>query len=423
MTENQSYILRIKKDYSSLQEDLPGWVREIDLIDDDITKWRVVIKCLDHAGPFRDAILAIDLIFGIDYPYKQPVVKFTHQIFHPNIDFTTGVLCTDGKWAVIYDVEMLLFTIRNLLTYPSISIDGSENPVNIEAAALYSNEPETYSEICRKLLEKNTLYNLNTAGAFEIYQKVPEKNILKSPFKINPPKGFRTSSNRPVIASSLKLIENYREINRSYYAGPSRHVVFKDGCDNENHNYDDENHNYIIRSEELLDNRYVLKERIGLGSFGQVVSAFDKKENTMVAIKIIKSKKPFFNQAQTEKELLMHISKSRGNNDYNLVELYDHFVFKNHQCLVFEMLSFNLYDLLKNTRFKGVSLNLIRKFSRQILMSLDFLSKSDIDIIHCDLKPENILLRHPRRSALKLIDFGSSCFSNKKMYTYIQSRF
>ena len=158
MAENKSYILRIKKDYASLQEDLPGWMRAIDLIDDDITKWRVVIKCLDHAGPFRDAILEINLIFGTEYPYKQPIVKFTHHLFHPNIDFTTGVLCTDGKWAVIYDVEMLLFTIRHLLTYPSVAIDGSENPVNIEAASIYSNEPKTYSELCQKLLkEKNPI--------------------------------------------------------------------------------------------------------------------------------------------------------------------------------------------------------------------------------------------------------------------------
>ena len=87
------------------------------------------------------------------------------------------------------------------------------------------------------------------------------------------------------------------------------------------------------------------------------------------------------------------------------------------------MLSYNLYDLLKNTRFKGVSLNLIRKFSRQILQSLEFLTQPGVDIIHCDLKPENILLRHPRRSALKLIDFGSSCFASRRIYTYIQSRF
>ena len=43
-------------------------------------------------------------------------------------------------------------------------------------------------------------------------------------------------------------------------------------------------------------------------------------------------------------------------------------------------------------------------------------------LIHCDLKPENILLRSPHRSAIKVIDFGSSCFTDEKVYTYIQSR-
>lgn len=33
------------------------------------------------------------------------------------------------------------------------------------------------------------------------------------------------------------------------------------------------------------------------------------------------------------------------------------------------------------------------------------------------------LLRHPKRSAIKMIDFGSSCYANKRTYTYIQSRF
>lgn len=87
------------------------------------------------------------------------------------------------------------------------------------------------------------------------------------------------------------------------------------------------------------------------------------------------------------------------------------------------MLSLNLYELLKNTQFAGVSLNLIRKFAKQVLKALAFLARTDVDIIHCDLKPENILLRHPKKSAVKVIDFGSSCRSNKRMYSYIQSRF
>ena len=44
-------------------------------------------------------------------------------------------------------------------------------------------------------------------------------------------------------------------------------------------------------------------------------------------------------------------------------------------------------------------------------------------IIHCDLKPENILLEDRNKSDIKLIDLGSSCFQNERIYTYIQSRF
>ena len=79
-------------------------------------------------------------------------------------------------------------------------------------------------------------------------------------------------------------------------------------------------------------------------------------------------------------------------------------MYRNHQCLVFEMLSLNLYELLKNTQFGGVSLNLIRKFSKQVLNALSFLARKDVDVIHCDLKPENILLRHPKKSGVKVID-------------------
>lgn len=36
---------------------------------------------------------------------------------------------------------------------------------------------------------------------------------------------------------------------------------------------------------------------------------------------------------------------------------------------------------------------------------------------------ENILLKTLGRSGIKVIDFGSSCFENQRIYTYIQSRF
>ncbi|OON17972.1 hypothetical protein X801_06181 [Opisthorchis viverrini] len=105
------------------------------------------------------------------------------------------------------------------------------------------------------------------------------------------------------------------------------------------------------------------------------------------------------------------------------VNLKAHFTYHGHLCLVFELLSYNLYDLLVNTNYRGVSLNLTRKFAQQLCAALVFLSRPDVQVIHCDLKPENILLVNPKRSAIKVIDFGSSCHVSEKVYQYIQSRF
>lgn len=98
-------------------------------------------------------------------------------------------------------------------------------------------------------------------------------------------------------------------------------------------------------------------------------------------------------------------------------------MFRDHLCLVFELLSYNLYDLLRNTNFRGVSLNLTRKFAQQLCTALLFLATPELSVIHCDLKPENILLCNPKRSAIKIVDFGSSCQLgqrvSKSFYTHI----
>ena len=105
------------------------------------------------------------------------------------------------------------------------------------------------------------------------------------------------------------------------------------------------------------------------------------------------------------------------------MRLKRHFMFRNHLCLVFELLSYNLYDLLRNTNFRGVSLNLTRKFAQQLCTALLFLATPEINIIHCDLKPENILLCNPKRSAIKIVDFGSSCQLGQRVSNTAQCGF
>lgn len=64
---------------------------------------------------------------------------------------------------------------------------------------------------------------------------------------------------------------------------------------------------------------------------------------------------------------------------------------------------------------------MVRKFGESLLKSLAFLAS--VQVIHTDIKPENICIRNPRRSAIKLIDFGSSCQEGHQLFSYIQSRY
>lgn len=54
------------------------------------------------------------ILFTEEYPAKPPKVRFVGEMFHPNI-YGDGSLCLDilqDKWSPIYDVNMILVSIR-----------------------------------------------------------------------------------------------------------------------------------------------------------------------------------------------------------------------------------------------------------------------------------------------------------------------
>ncbi|RZF33351.1 hypothetical protein LSTR_LSTR016021 [Laodelphax striatellus] len=188
-----------------------------------------------------------------------------------------------------------------------------------------------------------------------------------------------------------------------------------------NSTYDNENGSYLHIPHDHIAYRYEVLKVIGKGSFGQVVKAYDHKNHLHVALKMVRNEKRFHRQAQEEIRILEYLKKQDKDNTMNIIHLYDSFSFRNHMCITFELLSINLYDLIKKNKFQGFSLQLVRKFSHSLLQCLDALYRNKI--IHCDMKPENVLLKQQGRSGIKVIDFGSSCFETQKVYTYIQSRF
>ncbi|CDK25453.1 unnamed protein product [Kuraishia capsulata CBS 1993] len=205
-----------------------------------------------------------------------------------------------------------------------------------------------------------------------------------------------------------------------------RRVLTKPSEGKSNNGHDNEESDYILYVNDVLGSqdgmKYMVLDVLGQGTFGQVVKCQNLKTQEIVAVKVIKSKPAFLNQSLTEVSILEHLNKKVDPEDqHHFLRLKDKFIHKNHLCLVFELLSSNLYELIKQNQFKGLALKLVKKFTVQLLDSLKVLKSAKI--IHCDLKPENILLITPDKPLLKVIDFGAACHERQIVYAYIQSRF
>lgn len=228
--------------------------------------------------------------------------------------------------------------------------------------------------------------------------------------------------------ATLHLVSLYRRSNPDFHfvhAVPRR-CLTKPPEPAFNHDWDNRDHDYILYVNDVLEdnrgNQFTVLDLLGTGTFGQVVKCLYKSTGDIVAVKVIKNQPAYFNQAWVEINILRILHRqNHPDHPRHIVKFYSHFVFRGHLCLVFERLSINLYELLKQNSYTGIGVDLLRNFLTQILDALLVLVRAEV--IHCDLKPENILVKALDTTDLKLIDFGSACQLHYPVYSYVQSRF
>jgi hypothetical protein len=154
----------------------------------------------------------------------------------------------------------------------------------------------------------------------------------------------------------------------------------------------------MASSKIALEDKYIVGNLIGSGSFGSVYIGTSKETNETVAIKIIKRKKCLAFSSQLKKETdILKLCKHP-----NIVRFIDVLEYPHYIALVMEFLSGGNLKVCMQTK---LSLPRIKAIMDGVSSALYYLKT--IGIVHRDIKLDNILFQNSYTDGeVKIVDFG-----------------
>lgn len=195
-------------------------------------------------------------------------------------------------------------------------------------------------------------------------------------------------------------------------------------------NWDDpEGYYKIINNELVNEGHHRMIKTLGRGVFANVAQAEEISEENpeqrgrLVAIKMIRKNELMRKASQKEVDFLQRVNEADPQDKRHIIRLLGSFDHKGHLCIIFEHMSKNLRDLLKEeTNGHGLALPAVRTYARQMFLGLQHLQ--NCQVIHLDLKPDNVLVSADKKT-VKLADFGTAVDKrdNIERTEYLVSRF
>mmetsp|Transcript_32843 Transcript_32843/g.53289 ORF Transcript_32843/g.53289 Transcript_32843/m.53289 type:complete len:156 (+) Transcript_32843:126-593(+) len=143
--------LRLLLDLRQINQEPPEGCSASPISDENLLVWGATIFGPDES-PWEGGVYSLRLTFGESYPDRPPKVRFTSEMFHPNV-YNDGTLCLDiiqDAWVPTYTVSTILTSIQSLLTDPNPA-----SPANPEAAHLYSSDRGAYNKRVRRCALKS----------------------------------------------------------------------------------------------------------------------------------------------------------------------------------------------------------------------------------------------------------------------------
>jgi dual specificity tyrosine-phosphorylation-regulated kinase 2/3/4 len=207
----------------------------------------------------------------------------------------------------------------------------------------------------------------------------------------------------------LSEILNYPEV---WYVGP---IDSKPELAAYESDYRDRKQQYLAHPNDHIAYRYQVLSHAGGGAFSNVYRCFDHKFHRLVAVKIIRGKPDCLQYAEIEAKIQ---SQLRGPHS---VRLLDSFFWRGHFCLSMESLYTDVYSIIERRTSQQLPPDAVRHVCFQTLLCLRELRR--LGIVHADIKPENILTNDDEFRSTKVADFGTACFADQQIFSYIQSRY
>jgi ubiquitin-conjugating enzyme E2 A len=143
--------LRLMSDLKAIKNGGSAGVSASPLSDDSLFVWTATIFGPNDTA-WEGGIFSLRLTFSEKYPEKPPRVRFTSEIYHPNI-YQDGSICLDiiqDCWSPALDVNSILTSIQSLLTDPNCA-----SPANPAAARMYVEDKKEYDRRVRRIAQKS----------------------------------------------------------------------------------------------------------------------------------------------------------------------------------------------------------------------------------------------------------------------------
>ncbi|CAD5210747.1 unnamed protein product [Bursaphelenchus xylophilus] len=213
-------LKRLMAEYKQLNANPPEGIIAGPSSEDNFFEW----NCLISGPPdtcYENGVFPARLSFPEDYPLSPPKMRFTCDLFHPNIyadgkvcisilhtpgDDPTGYESSSERWSPVLSVEKVLISVVSMLAEPN---DAS--PANVDAAKMWRENRAEFERLGRDLAVR-TLAHANSIPPKASTSK-PRPSGDNSAPKTNPQEvseaTLQPNSNPKPSPDSLKSPSNF----------------------------------------------------------------------------------------------------------------------------------------------------------------------------------------------------------------------